>query len=49
MKKTYIQPAVTIVNVQIQNLMLEASAMSAGSDWTSGEAASRGGSWDDED
>ena len=50
MKKTYIEPATIVLNVQIENVMQMTSQVNKGEDWTSGEAASRGaGAWDDED
>lgn len=48
MKKTYIVPEMLVMNVEMQNLMA-GSQLSKGEDWASGEAASRGASWDDED
>lgn len=43
MKKEYIEPTITVVNLKIESLMTVTSAMTTGDDWNSGEAGSRQG------
>ena len=47
MKKTYLEPVVTVVNLKIENLM-EAISKGGVVNGVSGDAR-RSGSWDDED
>ena len=50
MKKSYVEPSISVVNIQIQNVMQSTSSMGVGGDMSSGEGASRErGGWDDED
>ena len=49
MKKTYMEPTINVVFIEVGNLMVEASQMQVGAKVNSGEAASRNSSWTDED
>ncbi|MBQ9202954.1 MAG: hypothetical protein IJ155_01795 [Prevotella sp.] len=49
MKKTYINPAMEIVKLEMKNVVLTASALSVGENWENGEGAARESTLDDED
>jgi hypothetical protein len=50
MKKSYIEPTINVVFVEVQNALLDVSKLEVGSKMSSGEADSRKSTgWDDEE
>ena len=48
MKKTYLNPELQVITIET-SMVLAASTLSVGEDWTNGEGAARESTLDDED